>query len=206
MKMNKRILIGVLGILFLVVGCQKKSEVKAFPVEQKAIARVDSMPFMPRPFKIMDFKKIARLYDSIVYDSTQTGEYWPLIWKDDSRKNFDQETYGIYTAIGDSRQGAKNNEGMFHESLNTISSVLGASLMGIDKSRQHGKDYVGMLKNYFNSDTGWNIIMNNTCPDVALLGGGYGRDWWYDVYPNLLFYGVAIFIPNMPILNTFSVL
>ena len=38
--------------------------------------------------------------------------------------------------------------------------------------------------------------MNNTCPEVALLGGGYGRDWWYDVYPNVLFYGVANFYPE----------
>lgn len=53
-----------------------------------------------------------------------------------------------------------------------------------------------MLKNYFNSDTNWNIMMNNTGPEVALLGGGYGRDWWYDVYPNVLFYGVASFYPD----------
>nr|WP_292960117.1 MULTISPECIES: hypothetical protein [unclassified Allomuricauda] len=196
LKWNKQILLGVLGTMFLVIGCQKKEGKQTLPVAQKSIARVDSMPFMPQPFKIMDFKKTARLYDSIVYDSTQTGEYWPLIWKDGSRKNFDQETYGIYTAIGDTRQGPENHKGMFHESLNTISSVLGASLMGIDKSNQHGEDYVGMLKNYFNSDTGWNIMMNNTGPDVALLGGGYGRDWWYDVYPNLLFYGVANFYPE----------
>ncbi len=53
-----------------------------------------------------------------------------------------------------------------------------------------------MLKNYFNSNTNWNIVMNNTSPEVALLGGGYGRDWWYDVYPNVLFYGVANFYPE----------
>jgi hypothetical protein len=55
-----------------------------------------------------------------------------------------------------------------------------------------------MLKNYFNSETGWNIMMNNTCPEVALLGGGYGRDWWYDVYPNLLFYAIYDKYPNEP--------
>ncbi len=51
-------------------------------------------------------------------------------------------------------------------------------------------NYVAMLKNYFNRETGWNIMMNNTAPEVALLGGGYGRDWWYDVYPNVLFYAI----------------
>jgi hypothetical protein len=41
-------------------------------------------------------------------------------------------------------------------------------------------------------------MMNNTCPEVALLGGGYGRDWWYDVYPNLLFYAIYDKYPNEP--------
>jgi hypothetical protein len=41
-------------------------------------------------------------------------------------------------------------------------------------------------------------MMNNTCPEVALLGGGYGRDWWYDVYPNVLFYAIADKYPTEP--------
>jgi len=39
--------------------------------------------------------------------------------------------------------------------------------------------------------------MNNTNPKVAMLGGGYGRDWWYDVYPNVLYYGIAALFPNV---------
>jgi len=39
--------------------------------------------------------------------------------------------------------------------------------------------------------------MNNTCPEVASLGGGYGRDWWYDVLPNVLFYAVCDVFPNV---------
>ena len=95
--------------------------------------------------------------------------------------------------MGDVRQGTENYEGIFHESLASIGSVLGASMVGIDKSNQNKENYVGMLKNYFNSETQWNIIMNNTSPEVAQLGGGYARDWWYDVYPNLMFYAVADF-------------
>jgi hypothetical protein len=198
MKWNN-ILPAIAGtFLILTTSCKKDKKAAPQSVAQKPIARIDSMPFMPKPYKILDFKDLALFYDRIVYDSTQTGEYWPLVWKDTSKKNFDQETFGIYTALGDARQGPENNQGMFHESLNTISSVLGASLVGIDKSDQNGEDYVGMLKNYFNSETGWDIIMNNTCPEVALLGGGYGRDWWYDVYPNLLFYGVADFYAQHP--------
>jgi hypothetical protein len=41
-------------------------------------------------------------------------------------------------------------------------------------------------------------MMNNTCPEVAMLGGGYGRDWWYDVFPNVLFYAIYDKYPNEP--------
>lgn len=185
-------------VCFTLNSCSvKQSKVTAIPaVKQESLPRITAMPNLPKPFKILDFNQLAKDYDVKVYDVNQTGEYWPLIWKDDSRKNFDQETFGIYTAMGDVRQGVEHHKGIFHESLGSIGSVLGASLVGVDKSDQNGKNYVGMLKNYYNSDTKWNIIMNNTSPEVALLGGGYARDWWYDVYPNLMFFAVADFYPN----------
>ena len=190
------ILVFLISIIFY--SCKKEPSKYSIenPISQLQLSRIDSMPNLPKPFKIIDFKNLAKGFDSLVFDETQTGEYWPLIWKDDSRKNFNQETFGIYTAMGDLRQGPKNNDGIFHESLATIGSVFGATLIGIDKSNQNGKNYVGMLKNYFNSETKWDIVMNNTCPEVALLGGGYARDWWYDVYPNVLFYGLANFYPE----------
>src|SRR5690606_24658157 len=125
-----------------------------------------------------------------------TGTYWPLIWIDSSQRNFAQPTAGIYTAMGDIRQGLSHHKGIFHEAVATMGAVLGASLVGIDKSNQQGNNYVLMLKNYFNKDTGWDIMMNNTSPEVAALGGGYGRDWWYDVFPNVLFYGIYAQYPQ----------
>ncbi len=198
MKNYRTLVFIAIGISVVLGSCTQKPSNSEFEgkVNQIQISRIDSMPDVPVPFKIIDFKNITMKFDSLVYDKTQTGKYWPLIWDDNSRKNFDQETFGIYTAMGDLRQGTENHNGIFHESLATIGTVLGARLAGIDKSNQNGKNYVSMLKNYFNSDTKWNIIMNNTCPEVALLGGGYGRDWWYDVYPNVLFYGVANFYPG----------
>lgn len=197
-QMRKTNYIIILFIGLVLSSCRKEPSkfIVENPIHQLQLGRIDSMPNLPRPFKIMDFKDLSKGFDSLVYDATQTGNYWPLIWKDDTRKNFNQETFGIYTAMGDLRQGPNHNDGIFHESLATVGSVLGATLIGVDKSNQSGKNYVSMLKNYFNSDTGWDIVMNNTCPEVAMLGGGYARDWWYDVYPNVLFYGVANFYPN----------
>lgn len=192
---SKNIIFAVSFSLFLAACSPSKFDI-ASPVHQESIHRVEEMPNLPQPFKIIDFNQMAKNYDKLVYDPNQTGEYWPLIWKDNSRKNIDQETFGIYTAMGDVRQGTEHYEGIFHESLASIGSVLGGSLVGINKSKQHGENYVGMLKNYFNSETEWNIMMNNTCPEVAQLGGGYARDWWYDVYPNVMFYAVADLYPE----------
>jgi hypothetical protein len=147
--------------------------------------------------QIIDYKKLALRFDSTVFDFNAKGKFWPMVWIDSSKKNFPQDVVGMYTAVGDVRQG-KNNKGMFHEALATMGATLGASLVGIDKSKQKNLDYVGMLKNYYNKEAGWDIMMNNTCPEVALLGGGYGRDWWYDVYPNLLFYAVYDKYPKEP--------
>lgn len=167
-------------------------------VRQQTLARVDQMSDVPQPLRIIDFKQLALRFDSTVYDFKATGEYWPLVWIDSSYKNYPQPVVGMYTAMGDVRQGPAHNKGMFHEALASLGSVLGATLVGINKQDQQGLNYVGMLKNYFNKETGWNIMMNNTCPEVALLGGGYGRDWWYDVYPNVLFYAVFDQYPNEP--------
>ena len=181
------------ALLLLLLSLNAAAQVKQQPIE-----RVNQMAEMPKPFGIIDYNKLAKDFDAKVYDLNAKGKFWPLAWVDTSRKNFPQDVVGIYTAIGDVRQGPGNNKGMFHEALATMGATLGASLVGIDKTKQDGRNYVAMLKNYFNKDTGWNIMMNNTAPEVALLGGGYGRDWWYDVYPNLLFYAIYEQYPDEP--------
>lgn len=181
-----------LSILLALTFSQAKAQVK-----QLSLNRVDEMADLPQPLKIIDYKKLSLDFDKKVYDFKAKGDYWPLVWIDKTNKNFKQPTLGMYTAIGDVRQGLKNNKGMFHEALANMGAVLGGSLVGIDKSKQQ-LNYVAMLKNYFNSDTKWDIMMNNTAPEVALLGGGYGRDWWYDVYPNVLFYAIYEKYPNEP--------
>jgi hypothetical protein len=164
-------------------------------VKQIAINRVNAMADLPRPLHIIDWKQMALDFDRTVYDFKATGKYWPMVWMDSTGKT---PTLGMYTAVGDVRQGPANHKGMFHEALANMGSVMGATLVGLNKQNQQGLNYVGMLKNYFNSANGWDIMMNNTAPEVALLGGGYGRDWWYDVYPNVLFYAIYNQYPAEP--------
>ena len=167
------------------------------PVAQHSISRVEKMAAFPQPYKILDWKQKALDFDAYAFDFNSTLPAGPVIWLDSARRNVDQVTFGLYTAMKDSRQGPHNNNGEFHESLNILHTLLGAGLNGIDKTKQNGFNFVKMSQNYFNSDNGWNIVMNNTCPEVALLGGGYGRDWWYDVYPNILFYAVSEVFPGV---------
>lgn len=166
-------------------------------VKQTAIPRIELMPNVPQPYRIIDWKQKAIDYDTYVFDFNTELPTGSMIWLDNSQRNIPQITFGLYTAINDCRQGPNHNNGEFHESLNSLSSILGAGLVGIDKTNQNGYNYVKMIQNYFNSETGWNIMMNNTCPEVAQFGGGYGRDWWYDVLPNVLFYAVCDVFPNV---------
>ncbi len=177
--------LSIVTILMLLLVTASHAQVK-----QLKLKRVEEMADLPQPLKIIDWKALSFQFDRQVYDFNAKGEYWPLVWMENNQNNFKQPTMGMYTAIGDVRQGLQNHKGMFHEALANMGAVLSASLVGIDKSKQNGKNFPAMLKNYFNRDTKWNIMMNNTAPEVALLGGGYGRDWWYDVYPNLLFYAI----------------
>ena len=183
-----------IGTFFLCVSCTSNIDLGT-PVEQVTINRIDSMPDIPVTYQMLDWKKKARDFDKFVFDWENTSKVGPLIWLDNARRNIDQPTFGLYTAVKDIRQGKNVNNGEFHESLNSLAAILGAGLVGIDKTNQDGYNYVKMAQNYFNSDTGWNIVMNNTTSSVGSKGGGYGRDWWYDVLPNALYYAVCDVFP-----------
>lgn len=167
------------------------------PVVQTPVSRVEKMPAKPNPYKMLDWKKKARDFDAYVFDRNPEVKGNRLMWTDSAGRNNGQVTFGMYTAVNDVRQGEKHNNGEFHESLNTIAALIGGTLVGVDKTRQNGKNYVKMVQNYFNTENGWNIVMNNTTPEVALLGGGYGRDWWYDVFPNVLYYALCDLYPDV---------
>lgn len=196
MRMTSRSLFVLIAVCFL-ASCAGNGNNFGKKVTQVSINRVDSMPDMPETYKMLDWKQKAKMYDQFIFDWENKSEVGPLIWLDDARRNVDQTTFGLYTAIKDIRQGKNANNGEFHESLNSLAAILGAGLVGIDKTNQDGYNYVKMVQNYFNTDNGWNIVMNNTNPVVAPLGGGYGRDWWYDVLPNALYYAICDVFPDV---------
>lgn len=195
-KRSTRISRSVLPLIFcapiFIYSCSGKEEV----VVQAVVNRIALMPDQPSPYKMIDWYEKAHHFDQYVFNLKLKGAYRPFIWIDSAQRNFPQNTFGMFTVIGDVRQGEGGSK-EYHEALCAMGSILGAGLVGIDKTNQDGFNYVKMIQNYFNSDNGWNIMMNNTNPGIAMLGGGYGRDWWYDVFPNVLFYGICDLFPGV---------
>jgi hypothetical protein len=66
-----------------------------FPVKQVSIPRIDNMPNLPQPYKMLPWRQKALDYDSYVFDWNTKDDVRPLIWIDNTRQNVDQETFGL---------------------------------------------------------------------------------------------------------------
>ncbi len=142
---------------------------------QIAIGRVELMPNEPSPYYMRDWKAVATAYDSFVYDEQKTGDYLPLVFITPSGFNYPQRpTFGLDTYVG--TVNANNGEG-----INVLPSLVSASLNGVDKTNQFGRNWILMSQDYFNQANGENLYLNN-------IGGHSGSDWWYDMMPNIYFY------------------
>ena len=187
----------IYGLVFFVLAAVLSCTPRHLEIKQLELEKVSQMPSAPAPYKILDWYEKAKNFDDIIFNYHPDNEGGSLIWIDHAERNFPQETFGIYTVIGDIRQGPEVNKGEFHEAINSMGALLSAGLVGIDKTDQQGYNYPKMIQNYFNRDNGWNIMMNNTSAEVAMQGGGYGRDWWYDVFPNVLYFAVSDLFPGV---------
>ena len=146
-------------------------------VEQNPIRLVEAMPNMPAPYKMKDWKKVAIQQDSLLYDFNAKGTFLPLIWWDDNKVNYPIRSFGIPSYVGASRNNDKQSS---YESLPVLGSVLGASLIGIDKSNYNGIDFVSMCKQFYNTKNGENLVMNSVDRKA-------GETFWYDIFPGMAF-------------------
>jgi hypothetical protein len=146
--------------------------------KQKTIDRIELMPRKPAPFLIKDWKALAQAYDRLIFDFNAKGEYLPVIWRDNSRPNFDRVTFGLPSYVGDSRVTSTS-----HEAINCMGAVLGATVAGVDKSRGPN-NWVLMIEQYFNRKNGENLVLNRTSTHS-------GQSFWYELWPHVLFYALA---------------
>lgn len=161
-----------------------KPAMTAVPViaGQRNIPCVDMMPNLPRPFRMRDWRAVARGLDRLAFDFSARGQYLPLIWLDNSHLNSDAPAFGLPSYVGSKQTGAD------HESITTMGAVLGATLVGIDKSRQD-HDYVAMCEAYFNRRNGQRLVLNR-------LETTTGGSFWYEIFPHIVFYALADLYPS----------
>ncbi len=155
-------------------------------VKQVSIPRIDAMPDIPSTYQMIDWRAQALSYDAYVFNWDRLGKPKDLIWLDKSHRNVDFDAFGLRTTVDDCRQGPGVSESS-HEAINTMAAVMSGGLMGIDKTRQDGYNYPRMLQCYYNKD--WKTMVNGT--------SGYSTDWWYNVLPNILYYGVCDLFPKV---------
>lgn len=149
---------------------------------QTDIPRINQMPDLPAPYNVRDWKSVAVQYDTFVYDINHTGQYLPLVNLQNSGYNYPQTpAFGLHTYVG-------TNTPNGNEAVNVLPSLVGASLCGIDKTNQFGRDWISMSRDFFSRNNGQMIYLNNK-------GGGSGSDWWYDLMPNVYFYQLCDLYP-----------
>lgn len=141
------------------------------------------MPNLPEPYVMRDWKNVALGYDSLVFDFSRTGQYLPLIhWKNNTINYTNHNTFTLHTVVGSSNNSSA-------EAINVLPAVIGASLVGIDKSNQNGYNWVLACQEFFNRRAAENVYLNNYV-------GRSGSDWWYDTMPNVFFYQLYDLYPN----------
>lgn len=151
---------------------------------QIAIPRIDQMPDRPTPYNLRDWRRVGLQYDSFVYDVNRTGQYLPLIALLDRGSNYqDNPAFQMDTYVGTNRTNQ-------NEAINVLPSLVGASLVGIDKTDQFGQNWVLMSQDFFNRNNDHNIYLN--APNA-----GSGGDWWYDLMPNVYFYQLYDLYPGV---------
>ncbi len=163
--------------------------------DSAVVAGVDDFPSAPSPWRDLDWRQRAIDYDSYVYDWTDRGVY-TTIREDTHALNMPEgsTSYSMPAYYGDTRTVS----GVGHqEAVTLIASVVGATLVGIDKSDQDGHDYVDMLRTFFHPDLG--VARNTPASDAAAPGG---KSMWYATTANVLYSMLASQYPDAADMTT----
>jgi len=151
--------------------------------DQIPIPRVEQMPNLPQPYLMRNWKQVAVDYDNLVFDLNRTGQYLPLVWINTHTVNYpNHNSFGLHTVVGTSYPGNA-------EAINVLPAVIGATLIGIDKSNQNGHNWVLGCEEWFNRRPEENVYLNNPTSQS-------GDDWWYAMMPNVFFYQLYDLYPG----------
>ena len=135
---------------------------------QEKIARVELMPNIPQPFEIRDWRQVTHDYLNLILDFDRRGDFLPAVrWQDASQK-----MVRLPTCIG-------SNNGP--EAINFLGAIVSGALIGLDMTSFRGVNWARMSTNYLGED---GVCTNNP-------HGRTGNSFWYDTFPNILFFQVA---------------
>ncbi len=150
--------------------------------QQVAVGRIDQMPDAPAPYLMRNWKAVAASFDSIAFDVSRSGQYLPLIQVYSNTINYPgQGSFRIPSYVGSSASGG--------EAVTCLPALVGAGLVGIDKTNQAGTNWVLMAEEWFNSKNGENVYLNS--PSTVT-----GNDWWYETMPNVFAFQIASLYPS----------
>lgn len=151
--------------------------------QQITVPRVEAMPNMPSPYQMRNWEQVALGYDSLVFNFSLTGTYLPLAWLNTNTVNYpSHNSFGLHTVVGTTFPTSA-------EAINCLPAVVGATLVGIDKSNQNGYNFVLMSEEWFNRRLSQNVYKNHPVDDS-------GDDFWYITMPNVFFYQLASLYPS----------
>ena len=169
-------------LLVLILIIQSISNIYA---QQIDIPRISLMPDKPSPYLMRDWKQVALDYDAFVFDTSKTGTHLPFTTINPAGGiNFSNiQHIRMDTYVGQS------NRGQVAEAINIIPAVVGATLVGVDKTNHLQTNWVIKLKDFFNLKNGQNVYLNN-------YSSVTGHDWWYELMPNVFFYQLYALYPD----------
>lgn len=171
------------GIAILKIIVMFYSFVNVYP-QQINIGRIEAMPNIPSPYLMRDWKAVAIGYDSLVFNINAKGDYLPLIFFTNSTVNYPgEQSFSLHSYVG-----TKNTTS--GETINVLPSIVGATLVGIDKQNRNGFNWVRMSREYFNKRPEMNIYKNSPNNNTF-------DDWWYESMPNVFFYQLYSLYPTV---------
>jgi hypothetical protein len=150
------------------------------------IRQVRSMPNIPSPCDIRDWKQVAIGLDQLMFDPDAKGQYMPLIrYSRDENQNV--VGFGFPDYVGDFRM--KPGANGVGAGITDLGAVWGATLVGIDKSKQN-YNYVRMCAEHFDARPDFQMAGNDahSCDPE--------KTFWYTLFPNIIFASVADRYPN----------
>jgi hypothetical protein len=141
------------------------------------------MPNLPRPYVMRDWKQVARDYDATIFNTSPTRPRY--LWWNQRHLLNPADGFGLPAYVC-----TEGDEIVMGESIHCAAAVLSASLVGIDKSRQDGRNYVKMLEACFDPRQGANIFQNDAI-------GRNDESFWYSLYTHILICQVSSLYPRL---------